>query len=266
MFKRNHFIKFSAVLVILAFTAGGIKTIAGQTPSNWEAFAGNISKAETSVADTSLNYDDTSNVLNRSITIKRQQQILANAKAKQVIASSVKTSSKTASASTAKSTAKSKSTSSKTSTKTIAASAKITTVRSKTVASRGTSVTRSTSKGLEVVSLAKKYLGYQYVYGGASPSTGFDCSGFTMYIYSKLSVSLPHSSSQQYKYGTRISNIKDLKPGDIVFFYSPISHVGIYIGNGQFIHASNPRTDVKITDMDSTPYNKEFVGAVRIFD
>jgi cell wall-associated NlpC family hydrolase len=268
MFKKNQLIKFSAVLAVFAFTAGGIKTIAEQRPSNREVLASSIG-----VNEISSSYDDTSNVLNRSITFGRQQQAIAVTKAQQVLASSVKASSKTASANTAKSTSKSSSTS-KTSiakapsakAKTTSAVAKTTTARSKTVASRGTSATRSTSKGLEIVSLAKRYLGYQYVHGGASPSTGFDCSGFTMYLYSKFSVSLPHSASQQYKYGTRISSVKDLKPGDLVFFFSPISHVGIYIGNGQFIHASNPKSDVKITDMDSTPYNKDFVGAVRIFD
>ena len=91
-----------------------------------------------------------------------------------------------------------------------------------------------------MVSLAQQYLGTPYVYGGSSAS-GFDCSGFTMYVFSQAGVSLPHGATSQLSYGTEVSR-SDLQPGDLVFFqdYGAVaSHVGIYIGGDQFIHASS---------------------------
>ena len=98
----------------------------------------------------------------------------------------------------------------------------------------------ATISGSEIVSLAQQYLGVPYVYGGSSPS-GFDCSGFTMYIFAQVGVKLPHGATSQLSYGASVSR-SELQPGDLVFFqdYGAVaSHVGIYIGGDQFIHASS---------------------------
>lgn len=128
--------------------------------------------------------------------------------------------------------------------------------------------TATSSKASGVVSIAKKYLGSRYVYGGASPS-GFDCSGFTMYIYKQFGVSLPHSATAQSYKGTKVSKA-NLQPGDIVFFKNyrtnvGIGHCGIYIGNNQFIHASTEKTGVITSSLSSSSYQKRYVTAVRVF-
>ena len=92
-------------------------------------------------------------------------------------------------------------------------------------------------------SIAARYLGVPYVWGGASPS-GFDCSGLVMYVYAQLGISLPHYTVSQWDATTPIA-VSDLQPGDLVFF-DGLSHVGIYIGNGQFIHAPHTGTVVQI--------------------
>ena len=86
---------------------------------------------------------------------------------------------------------------------------------------------------------ARSVIGTQYVWGAADPSVGFDCSGLTMWAWAHAGVSLPHSSAMQYAVLPHVSR-DQLAPGDLVFFYSPISHVGLYIGNGQMIDASHP--------------------------
>jgi cell wall-associated NlpC family hydrolase len=86
-----------------------------------------------------------------------------------------------------------------------------------------------------VVGIAMQYLGVPYKWGGASPSTGFDCSGFIMYVYGQIGVSLPHNAAAQYGYGTPVSR-SQLQPGDLVFF-NGLGHNGIYIGGGSFIHS-----------------------------
>ena len=100
-----------------------------------------------------------------------------------------------------------------------------------------------------VVSYALQFVGNRYVWGGTSLENGIDCSGFTMRILGKYGVSLPHSSKAQPSCGTKIS-ASDAKPGDL-FFYgsgSSISHVAIYIGNGQIVHASNKRDGIKVSN------------------
>jgi cell wall-associated NlpC family hydrolase len=107
------------------------------------------------------------------------------------------------------------------------------------------------------VGYAMAQVGDAYVYGASGPSA-FDCSGLTSMAWAAAGVSLPHSSSAQYSSGPHVS-ASDLQPGDLVFYYSPISHVGMYIGNGMIVHAANPGSGVTTAPLNSMPY----VGAVR---
>jgi len=123
----------------------------------------------------------------------------------------------------------------------------------------------STGKTHSAVRHALSYLGTRYRYGGSS-SRGFDCSGFTAYIYRRHGINLPHNSSAQYRVGKPVSR-SELRPGDLVFFRtrgSRVSHVGIYIGNGKFVHASSARGRVRIDTLDSGYYKQRYVGARRI--
>jgi cell wall-associated NlpC family hydrolase len=89
-----------------------------------------------------------------------------------------------------------------------------------------------------------------YVWATAGPDS-FDCSGLMLAAYAKAGISLPHFSGAQAKLGHEVTEIKDLKPGDLIFFYSPIHHVGMYIGNGLFVHARNTRVGVVIQPLSS---------------
>jgi peptidoglycan DL-endopeptidase CwlO len=111
-----------------------------------------------------------------------------------------------------------------------------------------------------VVGIAMQYLGVPYVWGGSSPR-GFDCSGLVSYVFAQIGVSLPHSSYAQFGMGTAVS-ISQLQPGDLVFF-TGASHVGIYIGGGQFIHAPHTGDVVKISSL-SGYYSSNFAGGRRI--
>ena len=111
-----------------------------------------------------------------------------------------------------------------------------------------------------VVGIAMRYLGVPYVWGGSTPR-GFDCSGFVSYVFAQIGVSLPHSSYAMYGMGTAIS-ISALQPGDLVFF-TGASHMGIYIGGGQFIHAPHTGDVVKISSL-SGYYSSNFAGARRV--
>jgi peptidoglycan DL-endopeptidase CwlO len=111
-----------------------------------------------------------------------------------------------------------------------------------------------------VVGIAMRYLGVPYVWGGASPS-GFDCSGFVMYVFAQAGVSLPHNAAMQYGYGSPVSR-ESLAPGDLVFF-DGLGHVGIYIGGGQFVHAPHTGDVVKISSMTGW-YASTYVGARRL--
>lgn len=134
-------------------------------------------------------------------------------------------------------------------------------------------LTASSSSTSSIVDYAKQYLGTRYSYGGASPS-GFDCSGFTMYIYKQFGYSLPHSATSQWQsgIGTRVYSISELQPGALVFFNDPsrnagkaCSHAGIYVGGGQFIHSSSSKSNgVIISDLTSGYYNTYFVGGIHV--
>ena len=115
----------------------------------------------------------------------------------------------------------------------------------------------ASGRAAAAVQYAMAQVGDAYVYGAMGESA-FDCSGLTMRAWAQAGVSLPHSSSAQYGSGPHIA-ASDLQPGDLVFYYSPISHVGMYIGNGMIVHAANPGTGVAVSGLYSMPY----VGAVR---
>jgi cell wall-associated NlpC family hydrolase len=112
-----------------------------------------------------------------------------------------------------------------------------------------------------VVGIAMQYLGTPYHWGGASPETGFDCSGFTMFVFSQIGVSLPHNAAMQYGYGSAVDR-SQLAPGDLVFF-DGLGHVGIYIGGNQFIHSPHTGDVVKISTITGW-YASTWVGARRL--
>lgn len=117
----------------------------------------------------------------------------------------------------------------------------------------------------DVIRMAYGYRGTPYRYG-ASGKSGFDCSGFTSYVYKKQGVSLPHNASAQFSHGQRVKGGK-MKPGDLVFFHTTrrgISHVGIYAGEGKFVHASSGGGRVRVDTLESGYYKSRLVGARRI--
>ena len=130
----------------------------------------------------------------------------------------------------------------------------------------GTVVAASSSLGQQVVDYAKQFLGVPYVYGGNGPNS-FDCSGFTSYIYRHFGYTLNRTASTQLSNGVAVSK-SELQPGDLVFFrYNtsyPASHVGIYIGNGQFIHASTNKYQVQIDQLMTGHYANVYIAARRI--
>ncbi len=137
---------------------------------------------------------------------------------------------------------------------------------SSTTASSAAAVSGSVRS--QVLDYAATFLGVPYVYGGASPK-GFDCSGFTQYVYKHFNVSLPHQSASQYTRVTKVSR-DNLQPGDLVFFASraggsKINHVGIYVGDGNFIHAPSPGKRVCYDSLYSSYYSSHYVGAGTVY-
>ncbi len=137
--------------------------------------------------------------------------------------------------------------------------------------SSGTSSSSSStasSLGEQVAAYAMQFQGYSYVYGGSSPS-GFDCSGMVYYIYKQFGRNVGRTCTAQLSAGTQVSR-GNLMPGDIVIFErtyttsSRATHSGIYIGNGQFIHAANSRVGVVITSIDTEYYSSRFICGVRV--
>ena len=136
----------------------------------------------------------------------------------------------------------------------------------------GAPTTASSAIGSDIVSLALEYLGTPYSYGGASPK-GFDCSGFTMYIFSQMGYSLPHSATSQWNNSGEYVERSDLQPGDLVLFCDPsrsngkaCSHVGIYIGDNEFVHASSGSSGkrVRISSLSEDYYSRYYKGAKRV--
>ena len=117
-------------------------------------------------------------------------------------------------------------------------------------------------RGAQVVAIAMRYLGVPYKWGGASPSTGFDCSGLTMYVFAQIGVSLPHYAAAQYQLGRPVAK-SELAPGDLVFFRG-LGHMGMYIGGGNFIHAPRTGDVVKISSIFEPYRVANWVGARRV--
>ena len=122
----------------------------------------------------------------------------------------------------------------------------------------------------QIVEYAKALLGTKYVVGGKTPESGFDCSGFTRYVFKNFGKTLSSTASGQVDVGNEVAR-ENLKPGDLILFYneekSKIGHTGIYIGNGEFIHAANPKRGVVIDSLNtSTYYNERYVTARRVVE
>jgi peptidoglycan DL-endopeptidase CwlO len=118
------------------------------------------------------------------------------------------------------------------------------------------------TRASQVIAIAMQYLGVPYRWGGSSPATGFDCSGFVMYVFAQIGVSLPHHAAAQYGYGVPVSR-DQLQPGDLVFF-NGLGHMGMYIGGGQFIHAPHTGDVVKVSSLYESWYAATWVGGRRV--
>lgn len=130
---------------------------------------------------------------------------------------------------------------------------------------------QATEEAQKLISLALSYVGYPYVFGGKSPSPGFDCSGFTYYIYGQMGYTLNRIADDQAQNGVAV-NFDELQPGDLILFsntYSSsdwITHVGIYIGDGKIVHAANTKRGVTVDTITSGYYYSHYAGARRILN
>jgi cell wall-associated NlpC family hydrolase len=127
----------------------------------------------------------------------------------------------------------------------------------RTVAPRETPAER---RGRKAVAIAMRYRGIPYVWAGSTPA-GFDCSGFVMYVYGKVGVSLPHNGAMLWGRGRAVPR-RNLEAGDVVFF-NGLGHVGIYMGRGQFIHSPHSGDVVKVSRLSEGWYSSSYVGARR---
>ena len=119
----------------------------------------------------------------------------------------------------------------------------------------------SASEQTKVVRYARHFIGIPYSYGGTSPRSGFDCSGFTRFVYAHFGIALPHYSGAQFGMGHRVSRAS-LRPGDLLFF-DGLGHVGLYVGHGRFIHAPHSGTRVSIDPLSGW-YAGRYDGARRL--
>ena len=143
---------------------------------------------------------------------------------------------------------------------------------SSSTTSSGTSGTATTgADGDDLAAFASKYAGVRYVAGGRSPSTGWDCAGFTQWVAKQYGISIPDVSWQQIKTGTAVDGLSNAKPGDLLFFHEPgghhhdpsplgVNHVAIYLGDGKMVEAANPRAGTRISPVDT----QHLVGIRRI--
>ena len=119
--------------------------------------------------------------------------------------------------------------------------------------------------GTEVANFAQQYVGSRYAWGGASPA-GFDCTGFVMFVFGQFGVALPHNEAGQLAAGNQIA-ADDLQPGDVLVFANTyrrgLSHVGIYVGDGQFVHAADERHGVLVSNLWDSYWGPRLVGASR---
>lgn len=120
---------------------------------------------------------------------------------------------------------------------------------------------------INIINTAKKFIGGKYVFGGSTPA-GFDCSGFTQYVYKQVGVNIPRATTSQATAGTRLSK-SELQPGDLLIFSNTYkagpSHAGIYLGDGQFVHAANPSKGIRLDNINSGYYNGKFSYGRRVY-
>ena len=129
-----------------------------------------------------------------------------------------------------------------------------------------TSDSSADTKGTALITSASKYMGVPYVWGGSTPA-GFDCSGFTQYVMQQNGITIPRTAEEQYATGKPVDK-SQLKVGDLVFFTTykaGASHVGFYMGNSKFIHASSAQKQVAISSLDEAYYVEKYIGARRYF-
>ena len=123
----------------------------------------------------------------------------------------------------------------------------------------------SAAPGAQVADLAQQYVGSRYVWGGSSPA-GFDCTGFVMWVFGQFGVSMPHNEAGQLASGDRVG-ADDLQPGDVLVFANTyrrgLSHVGIYLGDGRFVHAVDESHGVLVSNLGDAYWNSRLVGASR---
>jgi len=128
---------------------------------------------------------------------------------------------------------------------------------------------KNSKKSMNMIKLAKNKLGRRYVWGAVGKRNTFDCSGFTTYVCKKNGINIPRRAISQSKYGKYVSR-KNLKPGDLIFFDTSkrrkgyVNHVGIYLGNNKFIHASSAKKKVVITSLNKQFYSQRFKGGRRV--